>query len=662
MDTNFSAIREAISNDIYNMTLRVHLCDLLIEQGDLDGALSEIQDGLTIAPDDVALLGLAARVTGRLGHWQLAQRYERVLDAVIQAPPVPACPPVSKSARAEERVGRRSDANGAEADGAPDRSTGGETDTASADAANAPTGHNGSSNGANSNSTNLNGANSNGADTNGHGAAHPIYYRRHDDPKPRRRHDDPQPGDEPERPEPAAETGRRADDPLGPDGDMEHPSSEPREDRWNESEPSPIAAPNLADSVESNGVTESSDVNGGPVGSHPESSPGASWERPDRTAFTEPPDVAADAVVGARNESTPEPIDAALPAAEPIPVHDLRDQIVVLEPEVEVEADPKAERAMTERTLADFTAPDSDPDEVLSPSLAWDVVAPTGRRLIETLRSANTLDNVAGMAELVDDLWSFCDVPVRSPEHRRGGLLLWGPPGCGKAFLAHACAGSLQSRVVHVHMRDAVDTWIANGAHDIGALFAEAEANQPAVLFLDSIDALSDHQELLTHAVTELTARLDRLAESGADITVIASTEHPWLLNRDLTAARRFTTQLFVPPPDRAARAAIISRQLSDRAIEPVDPDLIAASTPAYTAADLVFVCELATEYAIFESIDSGQIRPITMEDLHRSIGEARPTGGGWFHLAREHAARPGHSDVVNYELMHRWLERAHLS
>lgn len=472
MDTDFPALREAIANDVENVTLRVHLCDLLIEHGRFDEALAEIRGGLGYAPDDVALLGLATRVLNRVGNCELARKYERVLDAVIDAAvideiPAPAPTPPLAAPRQDD----------------PETT---------------PEARN----------------------------------RRHDDPKQEarnRRHDDPKPT---------------------------------------------VSVP---------------------------------------PAATPPPD---------RTDAT-----ASEPATGSV-IHDLRDGSVPAEASAKTPVEPATETA----AITDV-APRS-----------WETSIEPGRRLIEIRQPWTSLDRLVGMTKLRGDLYAFCDHPVTT---KRSGLLLWGPPGCGKATYADACAGTLERSVVHVHVAEAVETWLVKGRHEIAAIFAEAEANAPCVLFLDGLDALCGHASLAAQALREFMTRLDTLVRNGGDrVAVVATTQRPWLLNRNVIEPHRLGTQLLVQAPDAEARAAIIREQLADRPIGRIDTEGLAAATANYSAAELVFVCELATEYAIFDSIDAGKSRPITMQDLVRAIDETAPSTTEWFRTAREHATNSNATDL----------------
>ena len=438
MDTNFPALREALANDVENVTLRVHLCDLLIEHGRFDEALADIRAGLAYAPDDVALLGLATRVLDRMGNSDLARRYERVLDAIIGAVELKEIAPLEPTTADEQ---------------------------------------------------------------------------------------------------------------------------------------SPASMPSATGSAPISTQNESSEAQRQP-------SPGSV-------------------------------------------IHDLRD---------------------TGDTDSSVGGTSEAPMASNGPPQGWDASIEPGRRLIEIRQPWTSLDRLVGMTKLRGDLYAFCDNPS-TPQ--QGGLLLWGPPGCGKATMADACAGTLERQVVHVHVAEAVETWLVKGRHEIAAIFAEAEANAPCVLFLDGLDALCGHASLVTQALREFMTRLDKLVRDCGDrIAVIGSTQRPWLLNRNVIEARRFGTQLLVQSPDAEARAAIIRQQLADRPIGRIDTEGLAAATPTYSAAELVFVCELATEYAIFDSIDTGETRPVTMKDLVRAIDETAPSTAQWFRSARDHATNSTGTDL----------------
>ena len=222
-----------------------------------------------------------------------------------------------------------------------------------------------------------------------------------------------------------------------------------------------------------------------------------------------------------------------------------------------------------------------------------------------------TLADVGGRAEVKTRLRALGDT---------GRLLLYGPPGCGKTFLARALAGELSAGFIQVSL---------TGTVDLPQAFARARNH--TVLLLDEVHA----------AGPRLVAELD--AHRGG--FVIGATSAPWQLSPALR--HHFSHALLVPPPDRDARAAILRDRLGDRPIAELDFGTLAIRTAGMTGTDLVNVCEAAAERTMLDSAASGTARLIGIRDLNAALAEVRPSARAWFDSARYEAG--GWDDLVSY-------------
>jgi AAA+ superfamily predicted ATPase len=257
------------------------------------------------------------------------------------------------------------------------------------------------------------------------------------------------------------------------------------------------------------------------------------------------------------------------------------------------------------------------------------------------------LSDVAGMAEVKARLEAAFLAPMRNPELRklygkslRGGLLLYGPPGCGKTFIARAVAGELGARFMAISFADVVDMYIGSSERNIKEIFAAARRNAPCVVFLDEVDAIGQKRTQLRStplrsAVNQLLLELDDVTASNEGVFVLAATNHPWDVDSALRRPGRLDRTLLVLPPDEHARAAVFRYHLRERPVAGIELNSLAAMTDGYSAADIAHICESAAEIALLDSARTGQVRMIGQHDLLAAVGEIRPSLGPWFDSAR---------------------------
>ena len=280
----------------------------------------------------------------------------------------------------------------------------------------------------------------------------------------------------------------------------------------------------------------------------------------------------------------------------------------------------------------------------------------------ETQRPTITMADVGGMEHVKDRLEAAFLAPMRNPELRRlygknlrGGLLLYGPPGCGKTFLAKALAGELGAAFISAGLSEILDMWMGSSERNVHELFTQARQAAPCVLFLDEIDALGQkrtqtHNSSMRSVVNQLLTELDGVSSDNEGVYVLAATNQPWDVDPALRRPGRLDRTVLVLPPDAPARESIFRSNLAQRPVEGVDLGRLAAASDGLSGADITYVCELATERAMMEGVRSGNIRMIGMADLQHALTQVRPSTLAWMDTAKT-VVQYGEDDGTHLEL-----------
>jgi transitional endoplasmic reticulum ATPase len=272
---------------------------------------------------------------------------------------------------------------------------------------------------------------------------------------------------------------------------------------------------------------------------------------------------------------------------------------------------------------------------------------------------------VGGMDTVKDEIRMKIILPLQKPELFRaygkklgGGVLLYGPPGCGKTLLARATAGEIKASFISIGIHQILDLYLGNSEKNLHALFETARQNKPAVLFFDEVDALAaDRNDLKRSAgrtlINQFLAELDGNLGDNDGLLILGATNAPWHLDPAFRRPGRFDRILFVPPPDESARKSIVDVMAVGKPVSALDASKVAAKTKDFSGADLKAVFDVAIERSLARAIKEGRVVPISTSDLIDSAKIVKPSTRSWFESAKNYAlyANQGgfYDDVLEY-------------
>lgn len=233
------------------------------------------------------------------------------------------------------------------------------------------------------------------------------------------------------------------------------------------------------------------------------------------------------------------------------------------------------------------------------------------------------------------------------------GILLYGPPGCGKTMMAKAAAKECGANFISVKTSSIVSKWVGASEKNIKQVFEVARQSEKTIIFFDEIDSIagrrSESEDYAKRVVNELLAQMDGVDTADDELLILAATNEPWAIDPALRRPGRFSKLVYIPEPDVDARAAIFKLNLKGRPVAAdVDVNRLAGMTESYSGADISAICKEAADIPLGEALRGGVAREIEEGDFVKVLEGRKPSILSWYVEARREVKKSGEEGVFD--------------
>ncbi|HJH30079.1 MAG TPA: AAA family ATPase [Methanosarcinaceae archaeon] len=233
------------------------------------------------------------------------------------------------------------------------------------------------------------------------------------------------------------------------------------------------------------------------------------------------------------------------------------------------------------------------------------------------------------------------------------GILLYGPPGCGKTMMAKAAARECGADFISVKTSSIVSKWVGASEKNIKQVFETARQSEKTIVFFDEIDSIagrrSESEDYAKRVVNELLAQMDGVDTADDELLILAATNEPWTIDPALRRPGRFSKLVYIPEPDLDARAAIFKINMKGRPIAAdVDVNRLAGMTDSYSGADISAICKEAADIPLGEALRGGTPRKIEDRDFIKVLEGRKPSILSWYVEARREVKKSGEEAVFD--------------
>jgi transitional endoplasmic reticulum ATPase len=298
-----------------------------------------------------------------------------------------------------------------------------------------------------------------------------------------------------------------------------------------------------------------------------------------------------------------------------------------------------------------------------------------------------TFNDVAGMKKMKEEIKEAVIYPMMNPDLARrygklggGGIMMYGPPGCGKTFIVKAAAGESNSGFINAKLSDLLDMYVGNTEKNIHKVFELARKNSPCILFFDEVDAIGgrrdqqEGQQYMRMAVNQMLYEMDGVEANNENVLIIAATNAPWDVDPALRRSGRFSKTIYIPEPDFTSRSEIIKLHASKRPLARFIPyKFLSVATIHYASSDLkaivdeaatfpwreaFFAIQKKTEELMKKGMEKSKAtelakkqvkqRSVTTGDFVKAIAKKRSSLPPWYEQAKKQIGKQEEITIVD--------------
>ena len=256
-------------------------------------------------------------------------------------------------------------------------------------------------------------------------------------------------------------------------------------------------------------------------------------------------------------------------------------------------------------------------------------------------------DDLAGLKEAKERIKETIIYPITKPDAfthygipSGGGLLMYGPPGCGKTKIAQAAANESGLVFFEVGPSDIKNKYVGESEKNVRAIFEAASGRGGSIIFLDELDAMAPRRQsgnpgYETSLVSEFLIQMQRFTDENEHSLVIGATNRPWEVDIALRRPGRFDTLVFIPHPDEEARTQILEKANQGRPLDPgVDFSALSERMSGFSGSEISELCHEAARHAFRGCLDSGNMLPISKNDFDEVIRGFKSGTSSWYRSA----------------------------
>ena len=271
-------------------------------------------------------------------------------------------------------------------------------------------------------------------------------------------------------------------------------------------------------------------------------------------------------------------------------------------------------------------------------------------------------DYVAGMEKVKEEIRDAIIYPLLNPELARkygkmggGGILMYGPPGCGKTFIVKGAAGEAKCAFINAKISDIMDMYVGNTEKNLHAIFEGGRKNAPCIVFFDEVEAMGGRRDQMGQqpyqkmAVNQLLYEMDGVEARNENVLILAATNAPWDVDPALRRSGRFSKLIYIGEPDHTSRKSIFQHHAKNKpVVKNIRWGRLARTTWGYSSADIKIISDEAAGIPWKEAFKGGKQRKVKTSDYIKVIKKRKASLGPWYESAKKEIGKQEEKTMVD--------------